>query len=340
MIHSVNTRGSLGFANSQLASPLAQHLVKVIIPSAVSRTIHSKQQQRNVAVQSGRPQATQPVIPQVFYENGGGDPILAKFQKLQQDAPKPEPADLARTWMALGKHGVLATIDSSTGFPATSVVEYLADAQGRPVFAVSTRSFHTADLLADGKISLTVTSPAFSALSDGRVSIQGTVRLVQDDERPALREAFLKKYPSAFYVDFGDFKWFILDDIKTVRFNGGFAAARVMTADEFYAGTPDPVAAFSGPVCGHMNADHDKDNLAMVRHYTGLVDAETVKLLDLDRLGMNAEATRKGQKFKLRLPFPRPAEDRKSIKDLIVEMTRTSRQAMPELAPQKETPDR
>lgn len=38
--------------------------------------------------------------------------------------------------------------------------------------------------------------------------------------------------------------------------------------------------------------------------------------------------TRAGQKFKLRLPFTRPAEDRKSIKEIIVEMTKAGRSAM------------
>ena len=38
----------------------------------------------------------------------------------------------------------------------------------------------------------------------------------------------------------------------------------------------------------------------------------------------NVAITRKGQTFKLRLPFPRPATDRKDVKALIVEMTQAS----------------
>ena len=37
-------------------------------------------------------------------------------------------------------------------------------------------------------------------------------------------------------------------------------------------------------------------------------------MLDLDRLGMNFDVKHKGSGFKLRLPFPKPAEDRKGIK--------------------------
>ncbi|GFH28242.1 DUF2470 domain-containing protein, partial [Haematococcus lacustris] len=65
----------------------------------------------------------------------------------------------------------------------------------------------------------------------------------------------------------------------------------------------------------------------MVAHYVGLTGLDAVKLLDIDRLGMNAEVVRKGQTIQLRLPFVRPAEDRKGVKEAIVEMTRASRAA-------------
>lgn len=72
-----------------------------------------------------------------------------------------------------------------------------------------------------------------------------------------------------------------------------------------------------------MNADHETDTLAMVRHYVG-VSVDSAKMLDLDRLGMNLEVKRQGQTFKLRLPFSKPAEDRKGIKEAIVEMTKAA----------------
>ncbi len=44
----------------------------------------------------------------------------------------------------------------------------------------------------------------------------------------------------------------------------------------------------------------------------------------LDRLGMTVVCERGKDALKCRLPFPRPATDRKSIKELIVEMTQAS----------------
>ncbi|GLC36852.1 hypothetical protein PLESTB_000775700 [Pleodorina starrii] len=270
-----------------------------------------------------------PAAPSAYVVGGDGDAELAAFQQHQQSAPRPSAAEEARTVLDQGKHAVLCTLSSGAdtqGFPASSVVEYACDGTGRPFFATSTLSAHTADMLADGRVSLTVKSPSFQGMDCGRLTLQGTVSLVSEEDKARLREIYLKKYPSAFYVDFPDFKWFRMESIAAARFNGGFGRAPRLTVDEYLAAKPDPVYPFSGPVCGHMNVDHDADSKAMIKHYVGLT-VDAVTMLDLDRLGINCSVKRGGQTFKLRLPFPHPAEDRKSIKDAIVEMTKKARSA-------------
>ncbi|GIL90920.1 hypothetical protein Vretimale_17126 [Volvox reticuliferus] len=268
-----------------------------------------------------------PAVPAQYIVGGDADPEMSAFQKHQGSALRPTAAEEARTVLDQGKHGVLCTLSSNTdtqGFPASSVVEYACDGTGRPFFATSSLSAHTADMLADGRISLTVKSPNFQGMDCGRLTLQGTVSPVPEADKARLREVYLKKYPSAFYVDFPDFKWFRMDKIMAARFNGGFGRAPRLTVDEYLAAKPDPVYSFSAPVCGHMNADHVEDNKAIIKHYVGLT-VDAVRMIDLDRLGINCSVTRKGQTFKLRLPFPHPAEDRKSIKDAIVEMTKKAR---------------
>jgi hypothetical protein len=43
-----------------------------------------------------------------------------------------------------------------------------------------------------------------------------------------------------------------------------------MSVEDYLAAKPDPIYAFSAPVCGHMNADHDAVSgavtLALARH--------------------------------------------------------------------------
>jgi len=62
-----------------------------------------------------------------------------------------------------------------------------------------------------------------------------------------------------------------------------------VTPEQYLSASPDPIAAFAGPVLGHMNADHMADTIAMISHTTGLQKISSAKLTGLDRLGMNAE---------------------------------------------------
>ena len=94
--------------------------------------------------------------------------------------------------------------------------------------------------------------------------------------------------------------------------------------DDYIGAAIAPIQAFAAPVMGHMNEDHSEATVAMVQHYIGLPQVEKAELVQLDRLGFMVQITRQGQTFKLRLPFPRAADDRKDVKNLIVEMTRTS----------------
>jgi hypothetical protein len=194
-------------------------------------------------------------------------------------------------------------------------------------------STHTKDLMAaertcteGGKASITITSNGFQGAADGRVTLIGNVRRCNkaEVEKDGLVDIYKKKHPNAFWADFGDFTYFRMHELKAVNFVGGFARAGSIGPDEFYAATVDPIQAFAAPVMGHMNSDHSGSTIAMVQHYIGLPQVEKAELVQLDRLGFMVQVTRQDQTFKLRLPFPRPAVDRKDVKTLIVEMTRTS----------------
>lgn len=65
-------------------------------------------------------------------------------------------------------------------------------------------------------------------------------------------------------------RWFRMEDIAFSRYVGGFGLVRNVAPKEYLAARPDPVAAFSAPVCGHMNADHESDTIAMVHKYVGI----------------------------------------------------------------------
>eukprot|EP00878_Enallax_costatus_P023672 GHUV01025200.1.p1 GENE.GHUV01025200.1~~GHUV01025200.1.p1 ORF type:complete len:335 (+),score=101.09 GHUV01025200.1:144-1148(+) len=269
-------------------------------------------------------------VPDIYKE--GVDPEIAVFQNHQKTAARPTPAEDARTLMALAQYGVLSTVSSqagSAGYPFGSVVEFAVDPEGRPLLATSTLSPHSADMEADGRCSITVTAPGFKGLADRRFTLVGTAQLLPASARAGARETFLAKYPNAFYVDFGDFRWFRIDNLQGGRWVGGFGGGTNVTAEAYLLAKPDPVASFAPHVAGHMNGEdsHIQDMKDMVKHYVGLTVSD-VKMLEMDRLGVNMQCTKDKQGFKLRLPFIRPAEDRKSVKEVLVEMTKTARAAV------------
>lgn len=127
-------------------------------------------------------------------------------------------------------------------------------------------------------------------------------------------------------------------EVEHVRFVGGFARAGSVTAEEYTFAKPDPVMAFGGHVAQHMNDDHMEATIAMVENYVpGLKGdnyVQAAEVTSVDSLGMYVKVTRdpenedrlpgQPKQFKLRLDFPRKAEDRKDVKTLIVEMTQAS----------------
>jgi putative heme iron utilization protein len=69
------------------------------------------------------------------------------------------------------------------GHPFGSVVDVAADAQGRPLFCISTLSGHTKDLAQDARCSVTVQQPSFQGIQDGRCTLVGTVTKVRERRR-------------------------------------------------------------------------------------------------------------------------------------------------------------
>lgn len=127
-------------------------------------------------------------------------------------------------------------------------------------------------------------------------------------------------------------------EIEHIRFVGGFARAGSVTPAQYKAVQPDPIAAFSRPIADHMNEDHMAATVAMVEaHIPGMRDAsnaiEEALITSVDSLGMYVKVTRAQpmaflpQSFKVRLPFPSPAVDRKDVKLKIMELTQTAAEA-------------
>ena len=260
---------------------------------------------------------------------------IERFQEHQAACKRLTHAEEAKTLVELSKYGVLSTISSSMdGHPSGSLVGFANAGGENLVFAFSSLSSHTRDIMADGRFALTVTGPTgrFRSAGDARVTLHGNMSKLEGDEEIRMaRSLYLESHPDAFWVDFGDFSFMRMESLVDARLVGGFARAGRITAEAYAAAQPCPVSKFSEPVAVHMNADHMDATIMMIKAEVGL-EVDAAEIVSLDKYGMDVMSTRnvgpegeeEQETFKLRLPFPSEAATRKDLKDLIVQMTKSA----------------
>lgn len=236
------------------------------------------------------------------------DPAIVRLREHQSNAVRQTFPDECRTLVHVGRYGVLSTISKEyEGSPTGSIVGFASDDQGKPVFVFSTMSGHTRDVMEDGRCALTVTAGDFKGAADARVTLQGKLTRVPEEQLPAAREMYLAKHPDAFWVAFGDFSFWRMDDIAGIRLVGGFARAGSIPPHLYEKAVPDPVAGVSQELIAKWNAAAPDAPVAWVKHYVGDVGVTMARISSLDMLGLNLQATRGKDSYKMRLPFPAPA---------------------------------
>ncbi|XP_019154061.1 PREDICTED: uncharacterized protein LOC109150572 [Ipomoea nil] len=253
--------------------------------------------------------------------------VFQLIQVHQEKAARLPPIEEVRTVLGYSLRGVLSTFSQKhEGYPSGSMVDFACDAYGSPILATSSLAVHSKDLLANPKCSLLVAKDPEDR-TDLVIIVHGDAVPVSETDKDAVRAAYLARHPDAFWVDFGDFQ-FLRIEPKVVRYLSGVATALLgsgeFSKEEFRAAKIDPIYQFSKPISSHMNEDHTEDTKLIVQHSTS-VPVEFAYILDVDSLGFNVKAGYQGSTFKLRVPFPRQAVDRKDVKMLIVEMLQAAR---------------
>src|SRR5271156_1574286 len=225
----------------------------------------------------------------------------------QPPVPEPTHAERSRTLMHLSSVATLSTVSrKQAGFPFGSLMPYALDPAGRTLFLISTMAMHTQNLKADPRASLFVTQPAADGdvLGAARVTLVGNVHQIADEEKPEARELYLRAHPNSHYwVDFNDFAFFRLEPVD-VYYVGGFGVMGWVTAADYAAASPDPLAGAAQGILDHMNADHGDALVLLTKAHTGL-EAESAVMTSVDRLGFHVRAQTSGGFKGARIPFLR-----------------------------------
>jgi putative heme iron utilization protein len=221
---------------------------------------------------------------------------------------------------------------SSLMFPIGSFCSFAIDEDdfGKPIFALSSMSQHTKDLMNTSSNASLIAfdnsnSNSHTMKADtARVTLIGKIeKISNDEERARAREQYLAKHPKAFWVDFGDFSWFKMQTIEEVKYIGGFGRAHSISFEEYSKAKIDPVRKFSSTVCSHMNEDHAGSTLSIVEMICGVSGLERAEMVEIDSLGMTCNLTMKAQNIgKVRIEWIEEALDRKAVKEQIVALTK------------------
>jgi heme oxygenase (biliverdin-IX-beta and delta-forming) len=243
--------------------------------------------------------------------------------------PEPTYAERARTLAHLGRTGTLATVSRRrAGHPFASVMPYALDAEGRPLFLISAMAMHTQNLQADRRASLLITQPDWSGdpLAAGHLTLMGDGHELASEEASDARVAYLARHPRAgYWVDFDDFAFWRLE-LVDVYFVGGFAAMDWVTAADYAAARPDPLADAAPGIVEHMNRDHPDALILYARHYAG-EPADEATLVAIDRLGFTLRVRRGDRLTGVRVGFPGEVTTADRSREVLIEMLRQARAA-------------
>jgi heme iron utilization protein len=244
----------------------------------------------------------------------------------QPAVPEPSFAERARTLMYLGRIGSLSTLSrKQPGFPFGSVMPYALDAQGRPIFLISTMAMHTQNLQADPRAALLVTQNDADAGADplgaSRVTLIGNAAPIPPSETAGPRELYLARYAnSKYWVDFEDFSFYRME-VADLYYVGGFGVMGWVSAAEYVQSQPDPLADSMTEIIRHMNADH-KDALVLLARKFASIEAEEATMTAVDRLGFQLRLkTHEGIKG-TRIAFLREVKSGVETREVLVEMVR------------------
>jgi putative heme iron utilization protein len=203
---------------------------------------------------------------------------------------------------------------------------YALEAQGRPIFLISTMAMHTQNLQADPRASLFVAESDASGdpLGSSRVTLIGNVTRVPEAELTAARTVYLTGYPdSKYWVDFEDF-FFYRMDVLDIYFVGGFGVMGWVAALDYSQAQADPLADDKRDIMQHMNSDHKDALILLAKGFAG-IEAQEAEVTSVDRLGFNLRLKTEGGVHGTRIAFLRGVKDSSQTREMFVEMMKHAR---------------
>ncbi len=230
-----------------------------------------------------------------------------------------DPVRSAKRLLREARTGALATLMPG-GAPYASLVTVATLPDGTPVLLLSRLARHTANILADPRVSLLLDERrSGDPLQGARVSMAGRITTTED---PAARRRYLARHPSAAgYAGFADFAFWRIEPTGA-HLVAGFGRIVDLTAADLATKVDNAaalLAAEEGAVA-HMNEDHAD---AIELYATRLIGAPAGpwRIIGVDPEGCDLML----EETVHRLEFPARVTSPDKLRQTLVELALTAR---------------
>ena len=224
----------------------------------------------------------------------------------------------------------IATLSTLTrkhsGFPFGSLMPFVLDSAGRPIFLISNMAMHTQNLRSNPRCSLFVAQAGADGdpLGAARATLIGNAEPISDNDVAEAREKYLSRHEnSRYWVDFSDFGFFRLQPID-IYYVGGFGVMGWVEARDYEPAGPDPLAEAAPGILAHMNADHVDAMILLARSHAR-IDATEAAMTSVDRLGFSLRLKTDNGVKGARINFLREVATPQDTRAVLVEMVRQAK---------------
>lgn len=233
-------------------------------------------------------------------------PISGGVQSATSAHDLPRPALAVRNLMEQARFGHLCTVMSRMhhrreGYPFGSLVDFVPDPMGHPIFSFSPLAIHTRNLMADPRCTLVVQIPGWSSLSNARVTIFGDVAPIPKEYQEWAHKQYIAKHQQVPSQQWGNFYYFRMQNISDIYFIGGFGTVAWVDIKEYETVQPDKIAVDGGEQnLKELNAIFSKPLKELLSKE---IEVDDAALISIDSKGTDLRV-RQGAQFNIqRLSF-------------------------------------
>lgn len=207
----------------------------------------------------------------------------------------PSAAVAVRNLMEQARYGQLCTLMSRSnhrraGYPFGSVVDFVVDAAGLPIFALSPLAMHTRNLMENPRSTIVVQMPGWHGMANARVTLFGDISPVAPDRVPIARECFRQKHDSPkhqkLYANSDSFQYFHFTSLHDVYFVGGFGTVAWVDVKQYFEAVPDPITGETEATLRMLN-DSFREAIVSLFANEEQDDPDSVNIITIDQRGVD-----------------------------------------------------